>query len=132
MLARQNDAEPYSRVSLAAALRPRSLARAPGHPPTPPLDGICDLQAFIADCTCGEPPTPPPGVMCTWLPEKVGSAKSGTPWARMHLAQSSHCCCCAGESCWPPVHHWGASDLHASWADWKVDDCGFTPSVRYP
>ena len=27
---------------------------AAGHPPRPPTDGFCDLQASIADCSCGE------------------------------------------------------------------------------
>ena len=101
-----------------------------GHPPRPPTDGICDLQASIADCSCGELDPPPE----TWtsLPEKVGSAKSGTPWARMHLAQFSHACCWAGESCWPVAHHGDVSDLHACRAPWNAADCGSIPAVLNP
>jgi len=67
--------------------------------------------------------------MCTSPPEKVGSAKSGTPWARMHLAQLSHCCCCAGESCWPVVPHPpGTSALHASDATGRRKTSGPRPA----
>src|SRR5262249_6241565 len=52
------------------------------HPPRPPLDGICDLQAFMADCSWGELAPGPPET-CTSLPENFGSGKSGTPWERM-------------------------------------------------
>jgi len=37
--------------------RSRSVTRPSSHPPRPPVDGICDLQASMADCTCGELPS---------------------------------------------------------------------------
>jgi CheY-like chemotaxis protein len=76
-------------------LPPTSVAP---HPPRPPVDGICDLQASIADCNCGDLDAPAPEIW-TARPEKVGSGKFGTPWARMHWAQLSHACCWLGESC---------------------------------
>jgi hypothetical protein len=77
--------------------KPAGVAPA-GHPPRPPVDGICDLQASIADCSCGELEPPAPEIWTAPPPEKVGSAKLGTPWARTHLAQDSHACSWAGES----------------------------------
>jgi hypothetical protein len=54
------------------------------------VDGICDLQASIADRNCDE--LDPPEIW-TARPEKVGSGKFGTPWARMHFAQLNHASC---------------------------------------
>ncbi len=81
------------------------------HPPRPPTDGLCDLQASIADCSCDElDPTPE---SCTSVPENDGSGKFGTPWARMHWAQFNHACCWEGVSCWPVEFHGDGRDLHA-------------------
>jgi hypothetical protein len=70
-------------ISVLSAGEPLSFWSAvAGHPPRPPTDGLCDLQASIADCSCGElDPTPE---SCTSVPENDGSGKFGSPWARMH------------------------------------------------
>ena len=94
------------------------------------MDGFCDLQASIADCSCGElDPTPE---SWTSLPENVGSGKFGTPWARMHLAQFNHACCWAGESCWPVEFHGDGRALHACRAPWNAAEFGSIPVVLYP
>jgi hypothetical protein len=87
------------------------------------------LQASIADCNCGELAPPE---SCTARPEKVGSGKFGTPWARMHLAQLNHACCWAGESCWPVDCHGEGRALHACSAPWNAAECGSIPVVLYP
>ena len=65
----------------------------------------------MADCSCGEFDATPESR--TWLPENVGSGKSGIPWARMHWAHVSQACCWVAESCWPVEFHGDGSDLHA-------------------
>ena len=96
------------------------------------MDGICDLQASIADWSCGELDPPAPEIWTALPPGKVGSAKLGRPCARMQLAQVSHACSWADESCWRPVHHWGDSDLHACTAAWNAAECGLIPTVLNP
>jgi hypothetical protein len=95
------------------------------------VDGICDLQATIADCSCGDL-DPPALEIWTARPEKVGSGKSGTPWARMHLAQPNHACCSAGESCWPAECHGEGRARHACSALWNAAEFGSIPVVLYP
>ena len=101
-----------------------------GHPPRPPTDGLCDLQASIADSSCDEfDPTPESR---TSLPENVGSGKAGTPWMRMHCAQFNHACCWAGESSWPVEFHGDGNALHAWSAPWNAAEFGSIPVVLYP
>ena len=96
-----------------------------GHPPRPPTDGLCDLQASIADCSCGELDWTP--ASCTSLPENVGSGKFGTPWARRQWAQVNHACCWAAESCWPVEFHGDGKSLHAWRAPWNAAEFGSIP-----
>ena len=95
------------------------------------MDGICDLQASIADCNCGDLEPPAPEIW-TAPPEKVGSGKFGIPWARMHLAQLNHACCWVGESCLAVDCHGEGRALHACSAPWNAAECGSIPLVLYP
>ncbi len=91
---------------------------------------MCDLQASIADWISVEFGARPES--CTSLPENVGSGKSGTPWALMHLAQFNHACCWADESSWPVEFHGDGKDLQACKAPWNADELGSIPLVLYP
>jgi hypothetical protein len=129
MADRGRDAGAASRSSAVPALG--SLRVIACHPPRPPVDGICDLQATIADCSVGDL-DPPALEIRTARPEKVGSGKFGTLWARMHLAQLNHACCWAGESCWPLDRHGEGRALQACSAPWNASEFGLIPVVLYP